>query len=128
MPRARWKMNQLPYNCATSSCRLFRRKISVLQILHRGSSALEAKAVLGAGVKLFRLSQRKGSQAAGAAKGSIVTDLWFGDDKASRDPVIALAEAAGARGIDGGVLVNSVAANGGHSNPTALIPGGSCDE
>ncbi len=34
----------------------------------------------------------------------------FADDKTARDLVIKLAEAAGTRGIDGGVLANSVAA------------------
>ena len=36
--------------------------------------------------------------------------LVCGDDKAARDIVIALADAAGTRGIDAGVLANSVAA------------------
>jgi predicted dinucleotide-binding enzyme len=51
----------------------------------------------------------------GAAKlhagGKVDCDiLVFGDDKTARDLVIALAEAAGMRGIDGGGLANSVAA------------------
>jgi predicted dinucleotide-binding enzyme len=47
------------------------------------------------------------------AGGSLDCDgLVFGDDKASRDLAIAPAEAAGRGGINGGALVNSVAAKG----------------
>ena len=40
-----------------------------------------------------------------------MTDLCSGDAKASRDLVIALAEAAAAGDIDDGALANSIAAN-----------------
>ena len=36
--------------------------------------------------------------------------LVFGNDRAARDSVIALVEAIGTRGIDGGPIANSVAA------------------
>ena len=51
----------------------------------------------------------------GAAKlrsgGAVDCDvLVFGNDRKARDAVIALAEAIGTRGIDGGPIANSVAA------------------
>ena len=45
------------------------------------------------------------------AGGSVDCDvLVFGDDKIAREAVIELANAAGTRGIDGGALANSAAA------------------
>jgi NADPH-dependent F420 reductase len=85
-------------------------KVSVVQIPHGGSAALEAKAVLGADVKVVSAFHNVGAAKLHAG-GRVDCDvLVFGDDRASRDLVIALAEAAGMRGIDGGVLANSVAA------------------
>jgi NADPH-dependent F420 reductase len=85
-------------------------KVSVVQIPQGGSAALEAKAVLGADVKVVSAFHNVGAAKLHAG-GSVDCDvLVFGDDKASRDLVITLAEAAGTRGIDGGALANSVAA------------------
>jgi NADPH-dependent F420 reductase len=85
-------------------------KVSVVQIPQGGSAALEAKAILGADVKVVSAFHNVGA-AKLHADGEVDCDvLVFGDDKASRDLVIALAEATGTRGIDGGVLANSVAA------------------
>jgi len=85
-------------------------KVSVVQLPDGGSAALEAKAILGANVKVVSAFHNVGAAKLHAG-GKVDCDiLVFGDDKTARDLVIALAEAAGMRGIDGGVLANSVAA------------------
>ena len=85
-------------------------KVSVVQIPQGGSAALEAKAILGADVKVVSAFHNVGAAKLHAG-GKVDCDvLVFADDKAARDLVITLAEAAGMRGIDGGVLANSVAA------------------
>jgi NADPH-dependent F420 reductase len=85
-------------------------KVSVVQLPESGSAALEAKAILGADVKVVSAFHNVAAAKLHAG-GKVDCDvLVFGDDKAARDLVIALAEAAGMRGIDGGVLANSVAA------------------
>jgi 8-hydroxy-5-deazaflavin:NADPH oxidoreductase len=85
-------------------------KISVVQLPQGGSAALEAKAILGAGVKVVSAFHHVGAAKLHAG-GEVDCDvLVFTDDKAARDLVVTLAEAAGMRGIDGGVLANSVAA------------------
>jgi NADPH-dependent F420 reductase len=85
-------------------------KVSVVQLPDGGSAALEAKAILGADVKVVSAFHNVGAAKLHAG-GKVDCDiLVFGDDKTARDLVIALAEAAGMRGIDGGVLANSVAA------------------
>ena len=85
-------------------------KVSVVQIPRGGSAALEAQAVLGADVKVVSAFHNVGAAKLRAGGRADCDVLVFGDDKASRDLVIALADAAGTRGIDGGVLANSVAA------------------
>ncbi len=85
-------------------------KVSVVQLPHGGSAALDAKAILGADVKVVSAFHNV-SAAKLHAGGKVDCDvLVFADDKTARDLVIKLAEAAGTRGIDGGVLANSVAA------------------
>jgi 8-hydroxy-5-deazaflavin:NADPH oxidoreductase len=85
-------------------------KVSVVQLPESGSAALEAKAILGADVKVVSAFHNVAAAKLHAG-GKVDCDvLVFADDKAARDLVIALAEAAGMRGIDGGVLANSVAA------------------
>jgi NADPH-dependent F420 reductase len=85
-------------------------KVSVVQLPQGGSAALEAKAILGADVKVVSAFHHVGAAKLHAG-GEIDCDvLVFTDDKAARDVVITLAETAGMRGINGGVLANSVAA------------------
>lgn len=85
-------------------------KVSVVQLPAEGSAAAIAQRILGETVRVVSAFHN-----VGAAKlrggGPVDCDvLVCGDDKAARDIVIALADAAGTRGIDGGVLANSVAA------------------
>jgi NADPH-dependent F420 reductase len=85
-------------------------KVSTVQIPPDGSAAVEAQRILGEGVRVTSAFHN-----VGAAKlrepGPVDCDiLVFGDDKATRESVIELVAGAGLRGIDGGVLANSVAA------------------
>jgi NADPH-dependent F420 reductase len=85
-------------------------KVSVVQIPQGGSAALEAKEILGADVRVVSAFHNVGAAKVHAG-GKVDCDvLVFGDDKTARDLLITLAEAAGMRGIDGGGLANSVAA------------------
>jgi 8-hydroxy-5-deazaflavin:NADPH oxidoreductase len=85
-------------------------KVSVVQIPLGGSAALEAKAILGGDVRVVSAFHNVGAAKLHAG-GEVDCDvLVFGDDKTARDLVITLVEAAGMRGIDGGGLANSVAA------------------
>jgi NADPH-dependent F420 reductase len=85
-------------------------KVSVVQIPQGGSAALEAKEILGADVKVVSAFHNVGAAKVHAG-GKVDCDvLVFGDVKTARDLVITMAEAAGMRGIDGGGLANSVAA------------------
>jgi 8-hydroxy-5-deazaflavin:NADPH oxidoreductase len=84
-------------------------KVSLVQLPPQGSAAQIAQARLGAGVRVVSAFHNVGAaklQAGGAVDCDV---LVFGDDRAARDAVIALADAAGTRGIDGGALANSVA-------------------
>ena len=85
-------------------------KVSTVQLPEAGSAAAEAQRILGDTVRLVTAFHN-----VGAAKlrggGPIDCDvLVCGDDKEARDVVIALADAAGTRGVNGGALANSVAA------------------
>lgn len=85
-------------------------KVSLVQLPAQGSAAQIAQALLGAGVRVVSAFHH-----IGAAKlrsgGAVDCDvLVFGNDREARDIVIGLADAIGARGIDGGPIANSVAA------------------
>ncbi len=85
-------------------------KVMRVQLPAEGSAAMRAHALLGEDVKLV-------SGFHNVAAHKLITNevidcdvLVFGDEKASRDRVVALAEQMGLRGIHGGALVNSAAA------------------
>jgi NADPH-dependent F420 reductase len=85
-------------------------KVSVARLPAEGSAAQIAQRLLGAETRVVSAFHNVGASKL-AAGGSVDCDvLVFGDDKAARDLVIALADAAGARGVDGGALANSAAA------------------
>lgn len=85
-------------------------KVSLVQLPAGGSAARMAQARLGAGVRVVSAFHNVGA-AKLKAGGAVDCDvLVFGDDRAARETVIALAQALGTRGIDGGPLANSVAA------------------
>jgi NADPH-dependent F420 reductase len=85
-------------------------KVSVVQMPREGSAAQLAQQRLGDGVRVVSAFHNVAA-AKLAAGGPVDCDvLVFGDDRTARDIVIELADAAGARGVDGGALANSVAA------------------
>ena len=85
-------------------------KVMRVQLPAEGSAAVRAQSLLGEGVTVV-----SGFHAVAAHK--LITDadiacdvLVFGDDKAARGVVVALADLIGLRGLHGGALVNSAAA------------------
>src|SRR3546814_7899119 len=81
-----------------------------VQLPEEGSAAVRTQNALGEGVTVV-------SGFHNVAAHKLATDqdvgcdvLVFGDDKAARAQVVELANAAGLRGIHGGALVNSAAA------------------
>jgi 8-hydroxy-5-deazaflavin:NADPH oxidoreductase len=85
-------------------------KVSTVQLPPEGSAAQIAQSLLGDEVRVVSAFHN-----VGAAKlqsgGSVDCDvLVFGNSKEAREAVMKLADAAGTRGIDGGVLANSAAA------------------
>jgi len=86
-------------------------KVATVQLPPDGSAAQAAQRILGPECKVVSAFQNVGA-AKLQAGGPIDCDvLVCGNDKTARDVVIALAAAAGTRGIDAGVLANSAAAD-----------------
>jgi NADPH-dependent F420 reductase len=85
-------------------------KVMRVQLPAEGSAAACAAAVLGDGVRLVsgfhNVAAHKLAQDIDVACDILV----FGDDKAARAEVVALADAIGLRGIHAGALVNAAAA------------------
>jgi hypothetical protein len=84
-------------------------KVSVAQLPPEGSAAQIAQTILGSEARVVSAFHHV---AAAKLRGGDKIDcdiLIFGNDKEARDIVIELANAAGTRGVDGGVLANSVA-------------------
>jgi NADPH-dependent F420 reductase len=85
-------------------------KVMRVQLPPEGSAAVRAQAILGDGVRLVAGFH---NVAAHKLAQDVEVDcdiLVFGDDKAARGEVVALADAIGLRGVHGGALVNSAAA------------------
>lgn len=85
-------------------------KVMRVQLPAEGSAAMRARALLGDDVTLT-------SGFHNVAAHKLITDeaiecdvLIFGDEKAARERVVALAQDMGLRGIHGGALANSAAA------------------
>ena len=85
-------------------------KVMRVQLPSEGSAAAVAAAILGEGVRLVAGFH---NVAAHKLAQDIVVEcdiLVFGDEKAARAEIVALADAIGLRGIHGGALVNAAAA------------------
>lgn len=85
-------------------------KVMRVQLPQEGSAAARAAALLGADVRVVAGFH---NVAAHKLAQDVTVDcdiLVFGDDKAARSEVVALADAIGLRGVHGGALVNSAAA------------------
>lgn len=85
-------------------------KVMRVQLPKEGSAALRAQARLGDNVSVVSAFHNVAAHklATGADIGCDV--LVFGDDKAAREIIVGLADAAGLRGLHGGALANSAAA------------------
>lgn len=85
-------------------------KVSLVQLPAQGSAAQITQARFGTDARVVSAFHNVG---AAKLKGGGAVDcdvLVFGNDREARDIVIALADAIGTRGIDGGAIANSVAA------------------
>jgi NADPH-dependent F420 reductase len=85
-------------------------KVSTVQLPPGGSAALIAQSILGEGVRVVSAFHNVGAAKLHAGERAKCDVLVFGDDKSARELVIGLANEVALRGIDGGPLANSVAA------------------
>jgi 8-hydroxy-5-deazaflavin:NADPH oxidoreductase len=86
-------------------------KVARVQLPPETSAAIAAQALLGPEVKVVSAFQNVSAHLLETVTSPVDCDvLVCSDDKAARDIVVALASAAGMRGIHGGALANSVAA------------------
>lgn len=85
-------------------------KVMRVQLPPEGCAALKAQQILGENVRVVSAFHSVAAHRL-ATDDDIACDVMvFGDDKPSRDQVVALANDAGLRGIHAGALVNSAAA------------------
>jgi 8-hydroxy-5-deazaflavin:NADPH oxidoreductase len=86
-------------------------QVARVQLPPEGSAAVAAQRLLGAAVKVVSAFQNVSSHLLEDLAATVDCDvLVCGDDKEARAAVVALAAAAGMRGIHGGALANSAAA------------------
>jgi len=85
-------------------------KVSVVQLPAEGSAAGIAQALLGDGVRVVSAFHNVGASKLHAGERADCDVLVFGNDREARDIVIGLAGDVASRGVDGGVLANSAAA------------------
>lgn len=86
-------------------------KVRQVSLPAGGAAALEAREILGEGVKIVSAFQNVSYEKMNDPEQQVDCDvLVTGDDADAKADVIQLVEAAGMRGIDAGPLVNAVAA------------------
>ena len=85
-------------------------KVSVVQLPPTGSPALVAQRMLGPGVGIASAFHNVGAKKLHGGEKADCDVLVFSDNAAVREQVIALAYVVATRGVDGGALANSVAA------------------
>lgn len=85
-------------------------KVSVVQLPAAGSAAVMAQACLDPSTKVVGAFHNVGSQKLHAGSKADCDVLVFSDDAEARAAVISLADAVSNRGVDGGALANSAAA------------------
>ncbi len=85
-------------------------KVSVVQLPAAGSAAAIAQAALDPSTKVVGAFHNVGSQKLHAGAKADCDVLVFSDDAEARAAVIELANAVSNRGVDGGALANSAAA------------------
>jgi hypothetical protein len=88
-------------------------KVSRVYIPPGGSAAAEAQTLLGEAVRVVAAFQNVSAAHLADPEHAIACDvLVCGDDKEAKAAAIALAEAAGMRGLDAGPLANAVVVEG----------------
>jgi NADPH-dependent F420 reductase len=85
-------------------------KVATAQPPAEGSAAKIAAAILGEDVQVVSAFHNVGASKLHSGQPIDCDVLVFGDSKAARDQAIALVDAISLRGVDGGMLANSVAA------------------
>lgn len=86
-------------------------KVRTVHVPAGSAAALEARALLGEGVRIVSAFQNVSAEKMGDPDTHVDCDvLVTGDDEAAKADVMLLVEAAGMRGIDAGPLSNAVAA------------------
>jgi 8-hydroxy-5-deazaflavin:NADPH oxidoreductase len=85
-------------------------KVFVVQLPAAGSPAVAAQRALGPDARVVSAFHHVGAKKFQGGEKADCDVLVFGDDQAAREQVIALAGIVATRGVDGGVLANSVAA------------------
>ena len=85
-------------------------KVMRVQLPPEGSAAARAEALLGEGVRLVAGFHNVAAHKLARDEDVDCDILVFGDEKAARAEVVALADAIGLRGIHAGALVNAAAA------------------
>jgi NADPH-dependent F420 reductase len=85
-------------------------RVSIVQLPESGSPAMVAQRILGPVAKVVAAFHNVGAKKLQHGERADCDVLVFGDDPGAREQVIALAAAVATRGVDGGVLANSIAA------------------
>jgi NADPH-dependent F420 reductase len=85
-------------------------KVMRVQLPVEGSAAVRAQKILGEGVRVVSAFHNVAAHKLAADAAVDCDVLVFGDEKVARDAIVRLVEACGLRGLHGGVLVNSAAA------------------
>ena len=85
-------------------------KVSVVQLPVAGSPALVAQRAFGPETRMVAALHSVGAKKLQTGEKADCDVLVFGDDAAAKELVIGLAGVVATRGIDGGALANSVAA------------------
>jgi 8-hydroxy-5-deazaflavin:NADPH oxidoreductase len=85
-------------------------KVSTVQLPAAGSAALAAQRLLGSDVRVASAFHNVGAAKLHSGAKADCDVLVFSDEVAVRDQVIELANVVATRGVHGGVLANSVAA------------------
>ena len=85
-------------------------KVMRVQLPAEGSAAVIAQQVLGPAVRVVSAFHNVAAHKLATDEAVECDVLVFGDERKARDVVVAMADACGLRGLHGGALVNSAAA------------------
>lgn len=85
-------------------------KVMRVQLPSEGSAAERARRIIGEDVQMVSAFHNVAAHKLATDENVACDVLVFGDDKAARSVVVELAEATGLRGLHGGALANSAAA------------------